>query len=127
MLCPLYRLKCTCQWATVKSFHVFIRPLLCGFSQLVHMDLRSVHVKQGLDQITLVLSTGWPIKIIQNWCIAVWLFKECGQQKANVTKLHSHRLDTEQTDRKPFMYVSMYVLVKMRVDPNLMFCFDKQI
>ena len=42
-----------------------------------------------------------------------------------MTKLHSHRLDTEQTDSKPFIYLSMYVLVKMKVGPSLVFCFDK--
>ena len=53
-----------------------------------------------------------------------------------MTKLRSHRLDTKQAEEyglhicfkeKLCMYVLMNAFVKIRVDLNIIFCFDKSI
>ena len=63
------------------SFHMFTRLQLCGFNPLLHVGLNCASASREFQQMVVVLSTGWPLKIDPILHMEVLVLMDIGQQK----------------------------------------------
>lgn len=96
----LNRFKSTCLWAMQRKVLASTRLLLCGLNLSVNLDLRRAYAKQESALMVVELSTGWRCKISHKWFMEALPLSAFGQQKPNVKRWPSRRLDTESDNRK---------------------------
>lgn len=70
---------------------MFTRLQLCGLNLSLRVGLRCVSASRELHQMTVVLSTGLPLKIDPISHMEVLILMDIGQQKPDARKYLSHR------------------------------------
>ena len=70
---------------------MFTRHQLCGFNPLLHVGLNCASASREFQQMVVVLSTGWPLKIDPISHMEVLVLMDIGQQKPNARNYLSYR------------------------------------